>query len=153
MNTLSLTPLFRQSVGFDRFSDLFDSMLANPEAANSYPPYNIEKLGDDQYRITMAVAGFSRDNIDIVAHQNQLAIKGKISEPAEPVTYLHKGIATRAFERKFSLADHVKVTGAALDEGMLSIELTREIPDEQKPRMIEIASSGASKRIEAKKAN
>jgi len=121
--------------------------------APSYPPYNIERLAEDEYRITMAVAGFSRDNLDIVAHQNQLTVKGKLSEPEQQVSYLHKGIATRAFERKFSLADHVKVTGAELEEGLLRIELVREIPEEQKPRMIDIKSSGASKRIEAKKAN
>lgn len=144
-NVTALTPLFRQSIGFDRFSDLFDSMLRGEEqsATPSYPPYNIVKLGEDDYRITMAVAGFGQDNVTITAHNNQLVVQGKITESKadEGATYLYKGIATRAFERKFSLADHVKVVGASLADGLLHIELKREVPESSKPRHIPINGS------------
>lgn len=141
-NVTALTPLFRQSVGFDRFSDLFDAMLRPDEqaATPSYPPYNIVKLGEDDYRITMAVAGFRQDDVTITAHNNQLIVQGKIADAQQEdgATYLYKGIATRAFERKFSLADHVKVVGASMADGLLHIELKREVPESSKPKLIPI---------------
>lgn len=144
MNTaLTLSPLFRQSIGFDRFNDLFEAALKGDEREPAYPPYNIEKLGDDQYRITMAVAGFADADLTITAQGNSLAVAGRIEQKADKdgVEYLHRGIANRAFERKFSLADHVKVTGASLDHGLLQIHLLREVPDAAKPRLIEIAGA------------
>lgn len=147
-NVTALTPLFRQSVGFDRFSDLFDAMLRpDDQAAPGYPPYNIVKLGEDDYRITMAVAGFNQQNIVITAHNNHLFVQGKAPEAAEEgVTYLYKGIAARAFERKFSLADHVKVVGATMADGLLHIDLKREVPESSKPR--EIPIQGAATTLE-----
>ncbi len=147
-NALTLSPLFRQSIGFDRFNDLFEAALKGDERVEAYPPYNIEKLGEDNYRITMAVAGFSDADLTITAQGNALSVAGRIEQKTEKdgVEYLHRGIATRAFERKFSLADHVKVTGAALDHGLLQIELMREVPEANKPRMIEIATGAAQKK-------
>lgn len=153
MTSLSLTPLFRQSIGFDRFSDLFDTVLrTGEESVNNYPPYNIEKLGENDYRITMAVAGFSRQDLDIISQANLLVVRGKMVEQDKEVDYLYKGIANRAFERKFSLADHVKVTGASLEQGLLKIDLVREIPEAQKPRTIEIkAKDGANGKVDTDK--
>lgn len=154
MHTLSLTPLFRQSIGFDRFSDMFDAAFRGDDQASAYPPYNIEKLDEDQYRITMAVAGFKESDLTLTVQENQLTVQGRISEPAnEKVSYLHKGIATRAFERKFSLADHVKVTNAGLADGLLKIELMREVPETSKPRLVPINGTKGARTIEAKKAN
>jgi molecular chaperone IbpA len=140
MNTLSLTPLFRQSVGFDRFNDLFEAALRGEDTATAYPPYNIEKHGEDHYAIVMAVAGFREEDINLVVQQNRLTVSGRIAEKADEqqVSYLHRGIAARAFERNFSLADHVKVVGAALKDGLLRISLERIVPEEEKPRMIPI---------------
>jgi molecular chaperone IbpA len=107
----------------------------------SYPPYNIEKVGEDAYRLTMAVAGFSRDEIDIVVQENTLLVTGKAQKEDENGRYMHRGIARRAFERRFSLADHIKVTGASLDNGLLHVDLVREVPEAMKPRTIKIASS------------
>lgn len=155
MTSFSLTPLFRQTVGFDRYSDLLNAALRGDDTGAAYPPYNIEKLGEDQYRITMAVAGFTQPDITITAHGNQLVVAGKqetVQEEAD-VTYLHRGIANRAFQRSFSLADHVKVTGANLADGLLKIELVREVPEERKPRMIEIAVGGQPTLGNKKKAN
>lgn len=138
---LSLTPLFRQSVGFDRFNDLFQTLLAGEEQAtgNPYPPYNIEKRGEDAYAITMALAGFSERDITITVQNDRLMVAGRIEEKREEgVEYLHRGIATRAFERSFRLADHLKVVGAELKDGLLRIQLKREVPEEAKPRMIPI---------------
>lgn len=150
MTTLSLSPLFRQSIGFDRFSDLFDTVLrTGDDSVSNYPPYNIEKLGEHQYRITMAVAGFSREDIELMSQPNLLVVKGKISEQPQ-VDYLYKGIANRAFERKFSLADHVSVSGATLEQGLLMIDLVHEIPEAQKPRMIEIRGNDSAKAIKGK---
>ena len=138
--TLSLTPLLRQSVGFDRFNDLFESALRSDESASTYPPYNIEKRGEDDYTITMAVAGFQENDLNIVVQNGQLTVTGRIEEKLDDdgVEYLHRGIATRAFERSFRLADHMKVTGAEIKDGLLCIDLVREIPEEAKPRMIPI---------------
>tara|TARA_R110002110_G_scaffold85816_4_gene223753 strand:+ start:87198 stop:87662 length:465 start_codon:yes stop_codon:yes gene_type:complete len=135
---LDLTPLFRSSVGFDRVGKMLDTAF-NSEAP-SYPPYNIEKLDDDAYRVTMAVAGFGTGDIDITQTNNSLVVKGEQGKNDGEDTYLHRGIATRAFERRFDLADHVNVTKADLVNGLLVIELKREVPEELKPRKIEIAA-------------
>jgi len=153
MRSYDLSPLFRSSVGFDRWSNLFDTALRAGNNSVGYPPYNIEKLGDDSYRITVAVAGFGEDDIEITAQENLLVVAGKLGEPREDgVTYLYRGIATRAFERRFSLADYVEVTGAMLVNGVLTIDLAREMPEAMKPRHIAIATAPADKVIESKKA-
>lgn len=142
MTTFMTSPLFRHTVGFDRFNQLFDTLSKLDDGAPSYPPYNIEKTGEDSYSITMAVAGFSDADLSLVTENDTLTVRGKIekSEGQVPRTFLHKGIATRSFERKFSLADHVKVVAAQLENGLLSIELAREVPEAAKPKMIPIAS-------------
>jgi len=150
MRTFDLTPLFRSSVGFDRMSQLLDSALRLDDAQLSYPPYNIEKTGEDSYRITMAVAGFGEGDLGIVSQENSLTISGKGQEAAEGVEFLHRGIGRRAFQRRFELADHIKVTGASLVNGLLHVDLVREVPEEQKPREIKIAA--APKAVEAKAA-
>ena len=140
-NLVSFTPLMRQSVGFDRFNDLFETMLSDKEERfESYPPYNIEKLDDERYRIVMAVAGFSEKDLNITAQDDQLTVSGKIvdTEEDEGKTYLHRGIAGRSFERTFRLADHIKVGDADLRDGLLLIDLERVVPEEKKPRMIPI---------------
>lgn len=143
---LDLTPLFRSSVGFDRVGQMLDSAF-NSEAP-SYPPYNIEKLDDDAYRVTMAVAGFGTDDIDITQTSNSLVVKGEQGKSDGEDTYLHRGIATRAFERRFDLADHVNVTKADLVNGLLVIDLKREVPEELKPRKIEIAGGATPRSID-----
>ncbi|MGO8868748.1 MAG: Hsp20 family protein [Alphaproteobacteria bacterium] len=150
MRTFDLSPLFRSTVGFDRMSQLLDSALRVDEAQLSYPPYNIEKTGEDSYRITMAVAGFGQDDLSIVSQENSVTISGKAQEVPEGVEYLHRGIARRAFQRRFELADHIKVKGAELVNGLLHLDLVREVPEEQKPREIKI--SAAPKSVEAKAA-
>ena len=153
MNTFDFSPLFRSTVGFDRLSRMLEtSMLADQGSA--YPPYNIVKVNDDNYRVTMAIAGFSEKDIDITSKENQLIVSGREQEREAPkdVTYLHRGIAERAFEHRFQLADHIRVTGAALENGLLTIELVREIPEAMKPRKIEISSS-TSKLIDQKPAD
>ena len=140
MRHVDLSPLMRATVGFDRMMNLLDAASRVDEGANSYPPYNIEKTGDDTYRITMAVAGFGEGDLDLTVKQNSLVVKaGKAErEAAKEVTYLHRGIATRSFERRFDLADHIQVTGARLENGILSIDLVREVPEALKPRTIAI---------------
>lgn len=152
---VSFTPLMRSTVGFDRFNDLFESMIGDTdERFDSYPPYNIEKLGDNDYRITMAVAGFTQEDLQIMAEGESLVVSGKIDEKGgEERTYLHRGIATQAFQRSFRLEDHIKVTGAEMRDGLLTINLVREIPEEKKPRMIPITGSIATKVIDNKKKN
>lgn len=135
---LDLTPLFRSSVGFDRVGQMLDTAFNNE--APSYPPYNIEKLDDDAYRVTMAVAGFGTSDIDITQTNNSLVVKGEQGKSDGEDTFLHRGIATRTFERRFDLADHVNVTKADLVNGLLVIDLKREVPEELKPRKIEIAA-------------
>ena len=135
MATLDFTPLFRSSVGFDRVPMLLSHAMQREEGG--YPPYNIEKCGEDQYRIVMAVAGFSKDDLEIVAEHNRLTVRGRIKD-REGKTYLHRGIATRSFQRQFDLADFVEVTGATMGDGLLVIDLKRELPEELKPRTIEI---------------
>lgn len=153
MTSLDLTPLFRSTVGFDRVSRLLESALNdNGNSAAQYPPYNIEKLSDDEYRIVMAVAGFGDGDIDITVKENTLHVQGKTAEKDDDVRYLHRGIAGRAFERRFELADHIKVDGASLENGLLVVELRREIPEALKPRKISINSSGGRKAITKKAA-
>ncbi len=144
-NLISFTPLMRQTVGFDRFNDLFESLMNDkPERFETYPPYNIEKTGEDAYRITLAVAGFSEKDLDITVHDDTLVVSGKTEKSEESSgEYLHRGIATRAFERSFRLADHIKVEQASMDNGLLTIALVREVPEEKKPRMIPINGKSA----------
>ena len=144
MTTFDFSPLFRTSVGYDRLASLLNA-THRPEQGNSFPPYNIQKAGDDHYRITMAVAGFSESDLNITSEHNKLIVSGAKpeDEEGEENGFLYRGIATRSFERRFNLADHVRVTGARLDNGLLHIELEREIPEAMKPRSIEIQSSGA----------
>lgn len=151
-NVLTLTsPLMRQTVGFDRFNDLFESLVQGTEERfDTYPPYNIEKLGEDQYRIVMAVAGFTLDDLSITAEGESLLVRGQIDEkPGDGITYLHRGIAARSFQRSFRLADHIKVTGAEMRDGLLTISLVHEIPEEKKPRIIQISGPGDMKAIES----
>jgi molecular chaperone IbpA len=145
MNAYNLNSLFPYSVGFDRFDKLFDAASRAAGRDVSYPPYNIVKVGEDQYRVTMAVAGFSEDEIEIVSKENVLTVRGRAKEPQEQVTYLHRGIGTRAFEHTFQLADHVLVKGAQLENGLLDIDLVREVPESKKPQRIAIGSGGGKK--------
>lgn len=138
MRTYDLSPLFRSTVGFDRLSRLLEHAMTADDASVSYPPYNIEKLGEDAYRITMAVAGFGPEDLDITAQQNSLVVTGKAKKEQEAGQFLYRGIAGRAFERRFQVADFIKVTGANLENGLLHIELVREIPEAMKPRTIKI---------------
>jgi len=141
MTTFDFSPLYRNSVGFDRFASML-SAASRQEQGTSYPPYNIRTLGEDHYQITMAVAGFSEADLDITTEQNRLVVTGELKDAEdEQGEFLHRGIATRAFERRFNLADHVKVIGANLENGLLHIDLEREIPEEMKPRTIEIGKS------------
>ena len=143
MNTIDLTPLYRSSIGFDRLGALLDTALRAEQASAGYPPYNIEVVGDNRYGITLAVAGFDRDELDIQVEKGVLTVRGKKSEDGkEERKYLYQGIATRAFERKFNLADHVEVTGAELTNGLLTISLVKEIPEAMKPKTIAINQSG-----------
>ena len=141
MRSYDLTPLYRTTVGFDRMFDLLDNL--GKSEATGYPPYNIERVDEDRYRITLAVAGFSDKDIDIELHENTLKVVGARPDADDQRTYLHQGIAGRSFERRFQLADHVKVDSAALVNGLLDIDLRREIPEAKKPKKIEINSAGA----------
>lgn len=140
MTSFSMAPLFRQSIGFDRFNDLFESALRN-DANSSFPPYNVEKHGDDQYRIIVAAAGFQESDLELQVERGVLAISGGKRESGENVTYLHQGIAQRAFKLSFRLADHIEVKGAALNNGLLSIDLERIVPEEAKPKRIPIGAA------------
>lgn len=146
MRGFDMTPLLRTTVGFDRLARTLDTLSA--EQVPTYPPYNIEKLDEDSYTITMAVAGFSEDDLEITVQENQLTVKGKISVPEDAVErqFLHRGIAERAFERQFSLADHIKVGDASMQNGLLHISLKREVPEEAKPRQIAITTANGNKR-------
>ncbi|MDT8437826.1 MAG: Hsp20 family protein [Wenzhouxiangellaceae bacterium] len=140
MTTFDLSPLYRTAIGFDRLADLLTN--AQRVEGGGYPPYNIEAHGDDDYRISMAVAGFADDELEIVTEQNTLTVSGNKREESadENRQYLYRGIATRTFERRFQLADHVKVVDAKLENGLLHIDLKRELPERMKPRKIEISS-------------
>lgn len=154
MNLTAFSPLMRSTVGFDRFNDLFQQMVDTADKQfDAYPPYNIEKSGDDRYKIVMAVAGFTMNDLTITAQGESLTVAGKMEEKSqdEGTTFLHRGIATRSFQRTFRLADHIKVTDADMKDGLLTIHLVREVPEEAKPRMIPI--NGSAKAIEGKRQN
>jgi molecular chaperone IbpA len=140
MDRFDFSPLFRSTIGFDRLTRMVDAATHVDNAALAYPPYNIEKTGEDAYRLTMAVAGFSSDELDITVQENVLLVTGKSKKDGEDNNYLHRGIARRAFERRFSLADHIKVVGANLLNGMLHVDLVREVPEAAKPRKIQISA-------------
>lgn len=141
MRSFDFAPLHRSTVGFDQIANLMDRVLANDVAQPSYPPYNIEKLTDDSYRITIAVAGFSESDLSVEVREKSLIVSARKADEDTDKTFLYRGIATRAFERRFHLADHVQVTGAAHADGMLHIELERQVPEALKPRRIQIASN------------
>ena len=147
MRTFDFTPLYRATVGFDRMANLMDRAMT-ADTASTYPPYNIEKLGENAYRISIAVAGFSAEELNIEARENQLVVTARKAESDAQPTYLHRGIATRAFEKSFQLADHVRVSGASHADGMLHIELERQVPEALKPRRIEIATGKGQQAIE-----
>ena len=149
MQTFDLAPLYRATVGFDRIANLMDRALSADVTQPTYPPYNIEKTADDAYRISIAVAGFTSDELSVDVKDGGLVVSAKRAVETAEKTYLHRGIATRAFERRFALADHVRVTGAMHENGMLSIDLIRETPEALKPRRIEIGR-GEVKALEAK---
>ena len=140
MRTFDLAPLYRSAIGFDRLAQLLNEQRA--DASPSYPPYNIELVSEDKYRIVMALAGFSRAEIDIITERDSLHVTGRKQKDGVERTFLHRGIAARDFEQRFQLANHVKVTGATFENGMLTIELVREVPEALKPRKIEIGAGG-----------
>ncbi len=153
MHSFDLTPLFRSTVGFDRMARLLDSVTRLDEQAASYPPYNIERLDEDKYRITMAVAGFGEDELDVTVKDGVLIVSGKAEPKEEERKFLHRGIARRAFERRLQLADSIQVSGARLENGLLHVELVREVPEAMKPRQIAIKTlDGKAKSIEQKAA-
>ncbi len=141
MNTFDFSPLFRTMVGFDRLNQTLETAMHVDNSAVSYPPYNLERTGEDAYRITMAVAGFGRDELTVETHENALVISGRKQGGDEPRNYLHRGIAGRNFERRFQLADYVRVADAHLADGLLHVDLARELPEAMKPRTIEIQAS------------
>lgn len=141
MRNFDLSPLYRSAIGFDRMANLLDNLTRNEQSQPSYPPYNIELTGEDQYRITMAVAGFDRSEIMLEVNQNQLSVSANRSQEQDARTYLHQGIAARSFERRFQLADHVQVKTANYENGLLHIDLQRVIPEALKPRKIEIGTA------------
>ena len=140
MTTFDFSPLYRTSVGFDRLASML-SAANRPEQGNAYPPYNIIARSEDEYQITMAVAGFSEADLEISTEQNKLTVTGRRDEQDKETNYLYRGIASRSFERRFNLADHVRVTGARLENGLLHVSLERELPEAMKPRTIEIESA------------
>ncbi|HWV64075.1 MAG TPA: Hsp20 family protein [Oxalicibacterium sp.] len=151
MRTFDFAPLYRSAIGFDRLANLFDDALRT-DAQPSYPPYNIELVGEDKYQITMAVAGFDRSEIDIETERDALKITGRKQRDEAPRNFLHRGIATRNFEHTFRLADHVRVVGAKLDNGLLNIELVREVPEALKPRKIAIDGVAGNMQVLEQKA-
>ncbi len=155
MRTFDLAPLYRATVGFDQIADLMDRALADTSNATAYPPYNIEKTSDDGWRISIAVAGFSEADLNVELRENALIVSAKKASDEDERTYLHRGIATRAFERRFGLADHVHVTTASHADGMLHIDLVREVPEALRPRRIDIAKGETveAKAVEAKELN
>ncbi|MDE4098561.1 Hsp20 family protein [Phaeobacter gallaeciensis] len=154
MRTFDFAPLHRATVGFDQIADMMDRVLSNDVSQPSYPPYNIEKTDADSYRISIAVAGFSEADLSVEVKEHALVVSARKAEADEDRTFLHRGIATRAFERRFTLADHVRVTGASHADGMLHIDLQREVPEALKPRRIEISSATPQRaELEAQKVN
>ena len=154
MRNFDFSPLYRSTVGFDQFADLIDRAFAGDATQNTYPPYNIEKTAEDAYRISIAVAGFTEDELVVETRDHHLFVSARKSEEVkdEGKTYLHRGIAQRSFEKRFQLAEHVVVTGASVENGMLAIDLVREMPEALKPRRIEIASTKTIPAGNAKKA-
>lgn len=155
MRNFDLAPLYRATVGFDQIADMMDRVLSADVSQPTYPPYNIEKTAEDAYRISVAVAGFTGDELSVEVRDGALIVAARKAADDSERSYLHRGIATRAFERKFQLADHVRVTGAAHEDGMLHIELEREVPEALKPRRIEIARATAEDKdvVDAKAVN
>lgn len=151
MRTIDLSPLYRSTVGFDRLATMLDQVMTHDVGTASYPPYNIEKTGEDAYRISIAVAGFSEIDLEIEIKEGQLLVKAnrRPNDEQETPVYLHRGIAERGFERRFQLAEHVRVAGAELELGLLHIDLVREVPEALKPRMIRIGQTDKAKAIDA----
>ena len=143
MRNYDFSPLYRSFVGLDRMAGLIDAASQQIDSGTAYPPYNVAQIGEDEYRIELAVAGFSEDTLDIESHQNVLTVKGRkpLADTQDAPQYLHRGIAERGFERRFQLADHVIVTGANLQNGLLTLSLKRELPDALKPRKIAIGTN------------
>ena len=152
MRSFDFSPLFRSTVGFDHMSRMMDAAMRGAETADGYPPYNIEKLGDDDYRITLAVAGFGPDDLELTQKEGSLVIQGRARQEDGERVYLHRGIAGRAFERSFQLAEHIRVTGADLENGLLVVTLKREVPEALKPRTIKIGTAPDRRAIDAKAA-
>ena len=155
MRNFDLAPLYRATIGFDQIADMMDRVLSGDVNHPTYPPYNIEKTADDAYRISIAVAGFADADLSVEVKEGALIVSARKAEDEGERTYLHRGIATRAFERKFQLADHVRVSGATHADGMLHIDLVREVPEALKPRRIEIASGDSVEKdvVDAKAVN
>jgi len=155
MRSYDFAPLYRATVGFDQIADMMDRVLTNDVTQPSYPPYNIEKTADDAYRISIAVAGFSDDDLSVEVKEGALLVSARKVDEDENRAFLHRGIATRAFQRRFHLADHVRVVGASHMDGMLHIDLEREIPEALKPRRIDIAKADAIEKdvVDAKAVN
>lgn len=147
MRNFDFSPLYRSAIGFDRMANLLDTLSRAEQNQPSYPPYNIELTGEDKYRITMAVAGFDRAEINIELNQNNLTVTGNKASEDQKRTYLHQGIAARSFERRFQLADHVQVQSANYEHGLLHIELQRVIPEAMKPRQIPIGVAETSRTV------
>lgn len=138
MRSYDLTPLYRATVGFDRMADLLDRVMTQDSAPSTYPPYNIEKTAEAAYRISIAVAGFAEAELSVEQRESELVVSARKAQEDGTRSYLHRGIATRAFEKRFQLADHVRVTGAIHENGMLHVDLLREVPEALKPRQIAI---------------
>ncbi|MGH1576715.1 Hsp20 family protein [Planktotalea sp.] len=155
MRTFDFAPMHRTTIGFDQIADMMDRVMSKDVNANTYPPYNIEKTSDDDYRISIAVAGFSDADLSVEVKEGALFISARKADEEAERNYLHRGIATRAFERRFHLADHVRVVGASHEDGMLHIDLTQEVPEALKPRQIEIARAGSVEKdvVDAKAVN
>ena len=152
MTTFDFSPLFGSTIGFDRVSRLLETASRADASANSYPPYNIERTGEDAYRIAMAVAGFGEDDLNVTVEDNTLTVQGKVEDKDGDGRYLHRGIAGRSFERRFQLADFIEVRAARLENGLLEIELAREVPEHMKPRTIAIKRGLGDKLLGRKKA-
>jgi molecular chaperone IbpA len=152
MDGFDFSPLFRSTIGFDRLTQLIDAATQVDNGTLSYPPYNIEATGENAYRLTMAVAGFAAEDLDVTAKEGVLVVTGKARKDEEKARYLHRGLARRAFERRFQLADHIQVAGASLDNGLLHVDLVREVPEALKPRKIAISTGDTAKVLEQKAA-
>jgi molecular chaperone IbpA len=152
MDSFDFSPLFRSTIGFDRLMRLADAATRVDSSATSYPPYNIEITGENTYRLTMAVAGFAPEDLEITVKENALLINAKARKEEDSAQYLYRGIARRAFERRFQLADHIKVAGASFVNGLLHVDLVREIPEAMKPRKVEITTGNGPRVIDRKAA-